>query len=778
MVAAGFQHETSRALDPHLHTHCIVFNATHDPEEGRWKALQQHQMLVAQKYVENVYYHELARDLIRSGYEIESRARGDFEIAGVSTEVCERFSKRHGEIDARTMELLAKLPEKAAMNINEIRDHIAHNERSRKMKNMKGARLRKTWSEQLAPSERAALDQLVAHAMTSPGTLRAGRADLALQWAEDHLFERKSVVHEHELWRHALVHARGENLSIENLHAATAEAAYLRDERHPEKITTRETLGREWEILCRVKEGVGRFQQFTNSEVATEALDEEQARAVKRILGSRDLVTLFRGGAGTGKSFALRAVRSQLDAGGHHTCVIAPQRQQVIDLERDGFQHTQTVTEFLTRRDAPSGAVVILDEAGQLGAKQMKELLDYIVHIGGRLIASGDTRQHGAVEASDALRAIEKYSGVTAAELHSIRRQDATRARSETERSFIEQYKSAVSDAACGRVAEAFDRLDENGAVVECTMGNQQQLLAAHYLDLAQAGESAIVVSQTWDEIRHVNDVVRDGLKSRGMLGVEECEVAALDRIDLTDAQKRDPQFFDRDSVIVLNRPCAGFEKGTTGAFIGITAKGMVVEVDGRIGCIPGKHLDRVTVCRSNPMTLAAADRVQLKANAQVGRGQRVANGEIVSVLEVSDNGAIKLLDGRTLPPNYRQFVRGYAVTSYGSQGKTVDHVIFSDSAAKAATNRQQWYVTMSRGRRGIRIFTADKAQLRENIARCGDRELALDMHRSPLARSAAVRNRFFRHGRRGRGMATVLWNAFRHGMSRRRKAVHAEVNL
>ena len=75
-------------------------------------------MLVAQKYVENVYYHELARDLIRSGYEIESRARGDFEIAGVSTEVCERFSKRHCEMDARTTELLAKSPEKAAMNIN------------------------------------------------------------------------------------------------------------------------------------------------------------------------------------------------------------------------------------------------------------------------------------------------------------------------------------------------------------------------------------------------------------------------------------------------------------------------------------------------------------------------------------------------------------------------------------------------------------------------------------------------------------------------------------
>ena len=48
------------------------------------------------------------------------------------------------------------------------------------------------------------------------------------------------------------------------------------------------------------------------------------------------------------------------------------------------------------------------------------------------------------------------------------------------------------------------------------------------------------------------------------------------------------------------------------------------------------------------------------------------------------------------------------AVTSYGAQGKTVDYVLFSDSTVKAATNAQQWYVTISRGRRGVRIFTPD----------------------------------------------------------------------
>src|SRR5208283_1644216 len=79
-------------------------------------------------------------------------------------------------------------------------------------------------------------------------------------------------------------------------------------------------------------------------------------------------------------------------------------------------------------------------------------------------------------------------------------------------------------------------------------------------------------------------------------------------------------------------------------------------------------------------------------------------------------------------PKDCRQLVRGYAVTSCAAQGKTVDYVLFSDSAVKAATNEQQWYVTISRGRNGVKIFTADKMQLRQNIAHSGHRTLALDM--------------------------------------------------
>jgi hypothetical protein len=129
---------------------------------------------------------------------------------------------------------------------------------------------------------------------------------------------------------------------------------------------------------------------------------------------------------------------------------------------------------------------------------------------------------------------------------------------------------------------------------------------------------------------------------------------------------------------------------------------------------------------------------LQLKANAQSQDGRKLANGELVTVKQIHADGRIALNDGRVLAKDYRQFVRGYAVTSYAAQGKTVDYVLFSDSAVKAATNEQQWYVTISRGRRGVKIFTADKIQLRQNIAHSGDRPLALDMARETSVQKLA----------------------------------------
>lgn len=728
VITAVFRHDTSRSLDPHLHSHCIVFNATFNHTEDRWKALQALDMFYARKYVENVYYHELARDLLRFGYRIVNNARGDFELEGMPHSLVRKFSKRDAQIDQQLRELLAKNPELAAGNVAEIRRHLAHSKRARKSPDVGLARLQEWWDTQMNDDDRQVLERLAEHGPVATAGAATQREEAALRWAEEHLFDRKSLVREHELWRFALERGRGDSFTVEELHAATKRADYIRDAARPDRLSTREVLQREVALIHTAQEGASACELLLAEWHGNEALDSEQAEAARHILTVEDFIILFRGGAGTGKSFTLKAVYDALREDGHTVQVLAPQRQQVEGLTLDGMAGAQTVSECLARQGLPRESVVIVDEAGQIGARDMLALLTLVKERGGRIVLSGDTRQHGPVQASDALWALEKYGRLHTAELNEIRRQDPERGRDEAERQRIAEYKKAVREASQGYIGDSFDRLNATGAIVECKSGNHQQVLTEHYLELARAGHTTLVVSPTWSEIHRVNDSVRQGLQEQGLIGGEEWQVTSWQADDLTDAQKRDTRFYADDRVVVFNQTARGVPKGTVGSLVAEVDEGVVVEAAGRIRTIPNRQVNRLTVCKTETMALSRGDRLQLKANAKTAAGESLTNGELVTVRRVDRRGDVHLDDGRILPPEYRQFVRDYAVTSYASQGKTVDHVLFSDSSVKAATNDRQWYVTISRARRGVKIFTPDKAALRENVIRSGQHELALDI--------------------------------------------------
>ena len=100
-----FRHDASRALDPQLHTHFVVANATWDAQKQRMVALESRQMVEAIRYVGKVYQNELAREVQSLGYQVDEKrnAKGmieGFSIRGVSVDVCEKFSRRRAEVEA------------------------------------------------------------------------------------------------------------------------------------------------------------------------------------------------------------------------------------------------------------------------------------------------------------------------------------------------------------------------------------------------------------------------------------------------------------------------------------------------------------------------------------------------------------------------------------------------------------------------------------------------------------------------------------------------------
>ncbi len=731
VIGAAFRHDTSRELDPHLHTHCVVLNATFDLIENRWKAVQVHGMYAAQKFAENLYYHELAKGLRELGYEVENNAR-DFELKGVPVSLVERFSKRHRQIDEEAGKRIAA--EGLHANEKAVREQVARAERKRKTAEATADRLRPFWAQQMTPDEQAALAALRPKATRST---ERGDASALVAWAEQHLFERRSVVAEYELLSAALMRGRGAGVNLAELKHVVDTGDYLREE-NSRKLTSAAALACEREIVSAAQQGRRRFESFHPDFKPVPDLTAEQAKAVRQILGSRDFITLFRGGAGTGKSFTLKEVERGMSMVGRPIVVLAPQRQQVEDLRRDGLP-AETVSRTLAVGTLMHGAVVIVDEAGQLGGRELRDVIRLAKANAGRLVLSGDTRQHGAVTASDAVIAIEKHSGLKPIEIQKIRRQDPKRGKTRRDRAEIRAYRTAVKKAAGGQTLDSLERLDALGWIRELPPDELRGAVAAEYLAARTRKENVLVVAQTREEVRAINESIRHGLVAAGALGAGQT-VTALEALDWTEAQKRDARYYQPGQRVQFIRRYGRFRAGDTCEVAGANEHGLVLVKDGRRSALSFRYTDRVVVTRPVELELSPGDRLQLKFNGRSVEGSRLNNGELVTVVRIEPDARLVVEDGKggrkTLSPEQRLFTRGYAVTSYASQGKTVDTVLLADAANRAATNQKQWYVSISRGRRRALIFTPDRAGLRANLQNPGNRELALSLKLRSVAQT------------------------------------------
>ena len=104
IVAATFRHDTSRNLDPQLHTHAVFANMVRG-EDSKWRTMANEGLYARQKLIGMLYRNELAASLSRLGYDVEkAHADGRFEIAGVPRAAIEAFSTRRAEIEAAMAE--------------------------------------------------------------------------------------------------------------------------------------------------------------------------------------------------------------------------------------------------------------------------------------------------------------------------------------------------------------------------------------------------------------------------------------------------------------------------------------------------------------------------------------------------------------------------------------------------------------------------------------------------------------------------------------------------
>lgn len=762
MVWAEFVHKTARPVDgvpdPQLHCHAVAFNATFDSDESRWKAGQFGDLVRDRGYYQAAFHSRLAEGLSDLGYRIE-RDGNSFTLAGINRSTIEKFSRRTAVIEAEA--------ERLGITDADLKDSLGRRTREAKQFGDAMPDLRAEWDSRLTDDERHA----ISHARTLGKNAAPGldRAREAVDFAIAHGFERASVLPERKLVAEALMQGVGKT-SVKDIWGAARRPDLLRHDRDGQAmVTTRDVLREELAMVAFARDGRGQHRKLGGHrpQLSDPELSSEQRRAAEKTLGSRDTVIGLRGGAGTGKTRMMQATVKAIEATGTKVFTFAPSAKASRGVLRDeGFANADTVERLLTDQELRSqvkGQVLWVDEAGLLGTRDMKRVFDLAKEEGCRVVLSGDSAQHSAVGRGDALRLLESDAGLPFARLKDIRRQTG------------DEYRAAVRDISQGdargkdgrSLLEAgIERLDRMGAIVEVTGENRHRQLAADYADATAAmgrdgkRKTALVVSPTHREGEKVASAIREELRQSGRLSGKDRAFLSLKSVGLTEAQRGYAGSYRPGEVVRFHQNARGFGRGERVTVASADESGVrVTRDDGRAAMLPLKDAKRFEVYEPRSLALAAGDRVRITQNGftaesmKAGKSakSRLNNGDVFEVAGFTRKGDIRLANGFVVPKDYGGITQGYVVTSHASQGATVDTALVAlGSESLAAANRQQFYVSVSRAREALRIYTDDKEAMTQSVRQDASRLSASELvqgKRTPKPKPSSLLDRL-RHMR------------------------------
>ncbi len=760
MVAATFRHDTSRNLDPLLHTHSVIANMVQGAD-CKWRTMSNERLYASKMLIGAMYRSELARDLTKLGYGVEkTHVDGRFEIAGVPRMVIEAFSTRRAEIEAAMAERGLGDP---AEN-QRLAQRAALMTRAHKREVDKAA-LRGIWEKQAAGLGFDA-KALAAEAMAKDagregaGAAREtsqdrGLAGEAVEWAVAHLSEREAVFPRTGLLAAALARDPGavsveaaeravEDLRKEGrLHAAPALEG-------GDGMTTDKAVADERETIALMHGGENRGRApmrswMVQAHLHKGPLTAGQKDAVKLILSEKDRVVGVQGYAGTGKTTMLNRARALAAKNGYRMIGLAPSASAVKTLAAEAGIESETLQRFLARnagiaegrltrkgeremRAAFKKTVLVVDEGSLASTAQARDLLRVANTLRlPRVVLVGDRKQLDAVDAGKPFAQLQQ-AGMKTATMDEIMRQRDP------------DLKAAVEASLAGEIGKAFDKLGAN--VAEVKADNIAGAVAARWLKLSpEARENTGVMAPSHELRQRINAHIRERLAREGCIHGPAMQSERLVSHGYTNAEKALAANYGPGDVVAFHRPYKrlGVEKGEERIISGVDHEARTVLLEGRDGeTVPwkpgeiGGRNGGTEVYRAEEIELRAGDRIRWTRN---DAGLGLVNSRTAEVASVA-NGRVtfQLENGRKLElgandPQLRHLDHAWASTVHAFQGRTVDNVIAAMEANHPhLTTQKSFYVEISRARDRAELVTDDKNGLREQLeAVTGERVSALE---------------------------------------------------
>lgn len=722
---AHFVHQTARPVegfspDPHLHSHCFVFNATWDEAEQKIKAGQFRDIKRDMPFYQAHFHKTLSDKLMVLGYQIKKTDKS-FEIEGVPQRVVELFSKRTDEIGR-----IAK--EKGIIDAKELGD-LGARTRSKKQKGISMAELKQEWKAQinaLMPDKTGESEKVVRFARTKE--LPQLNPEQCVDYALLHCFERASVMSDRRLletaYHYSIGHSGVSVSAISKSFKGDTRIIHV-SENSRTLCTTKEVLTEEKKMVELARQGQGKVVPLYKVAPRLELVGQ-QAAAIDHILTTSNRISIIRGAAGAGKTTLMKEAVANIEKAGKGVTVVAPTADASRGVLKDeGFQGAETVAKLLTdekMQEKLKGQVLWVDEAGLLGTKDMTALLEITEKNNTRLILGGDTRQHASVVRGDALRILNTVAGISTAEVNKIFRQKN------------EQYRSAVEDLSKGKIHDAFTKLDAIGSIKNIDPMNPNVELVKDYVEALRLGKAALVISPTHKQSDEVTKAIRMKLREEGLLGKKETSVLKLANLNLTEAQKKDRRNFHEGDLVQFNQNAPGIRRGSAWIVDTIDEKNIHIKnTAGERKILPTSASQKYDLFTQDELNLSKGDKVRITRNGFDEAKKRLNNGQNLEVVTVKKNGSITLRNATgtlySLDKSFGHIAHAHCITSHSAQGKTVDEVFIAQPAATfPATDAKQFYVSVSRGRDRARLYTDDKEMLLSYVSDLRERQSALEL--------------------------------------------------
>ena len=774
LTAALCTHTTSRDLDPQLHTHAVVANATQG-EDGKWRSIESKPMFETIKHTGQIYRNHLATRVAALGYELEANHKtGLFEIKGVPKETIDFFSsRRHNAIEpaiqnaaeqGRELKTAKAVLYKAVFETRDNKQAVLDKEA-----------LVQSWQDSLGFRP----EPLIAEAQARAETLEVS-AEQASQTADkipasvlndvrvcyrvladkEAVFTREALSDMTLKWGLGNITDRQVHQAIDQLVAREELVPSLltvNQQKEP-ALTTPEALKRESQLLKQLNRGQDRMTPIhspnavqASIERSGKTLNEGQQQAVALIGTSRDQIIGVQGLAGTGKTYMLEAAKTLVEDGGYSLRGLAPTHSAVRTLQNETGMASETLASFLNDVDQGKAEigqkeVWIVDEASLISTKNMTQLFSAAQQHDSRICLVGDHRQIGSVEWGKPFEQLVR-KGMAHAEMNDIRRQKD------------ERLLKAVEAAVAFNPKKTLDLIASKGDVRAIASNEQRQTqLVQDYLALSpKERENTLVIVPDNESRTHVMNQIRQELIKEGSVSDRGWAVEILERSGLGKEETRDARFYQPGQVVEFERPYKnigpGILKGNRFHVVAVDRQAGEVTLaryHGKLNEQPETSTAfafHPSMIRNKQNVISVYDRAErtFSANDTIvwnktrkDQGFRTGSkGQVLSVngteLRVQFEDGVRTLETLTM----KNFDYGYAQTVHTAQGQTVDRVLaLTESWRKNLVNQKSFYVALSRARHSARLYTNDQEKLTEAILdRSGEKTSAIESVKEEEAR-------------------------------------------